>query len=224
MLREQELAAPRRSTQVMASAEDVLVPLIRRLQDGDVKALEPLIRQTERLGMGLAMARLGHRQTAEDVLQDAFLTVFQEIGRLREPAAFRTWFCRIVENRCRRLRRRPLPDPLEDDGLAVSGGNTDLLRRLDLQRAMRLLPEEDRSLLFLREVQSMSYDELAVTLGVPLGTVKSRLAEARRRLLAAWNGPQGAAGTSGGKRRGRPSKMPFASLFQVAMWEVCHVV
>jgi RNA polymerase sigma-70 factor (ECF subfamily) len=203
---------------------------VLRLQDGDMQALDLLIRQTEELGKGLAWARLRNQQAAEDVLQDAYVIVYREIRRLRDPSAFKGWFCRIVINLCRQVQRRPLAaslDQAREDGLepAVSGEGTDVLRRLDVRRALEMLPEADRTLLVLREVNSLSYQEIATTLGVPVGTVKSRLSEARRRLLAAWTGPTSPQTPDKVKRRGRPSKLPFASHFVALLWgkETLHV-
>lgn len=167
--------------------------LVLRLQDGDDSALEPLIQQTEDMAFRLAFSLTQDRHAAEDILQDVYWTVYKDIKSLRAVAAFRTWFVRIVTNRCKRVLRRQRPDSLQqlaEQGIdpAVPGHETKLAAHMQVHEALDEMSQLDRSVLVLREVLQFSYQEIADSLNVPLGTVKSRISEARRRLLQRWKG------------------------------------
>src|SRR5262249_38513290 len=102
---------------------------------------------------------------------------------------------RIVVNRCRRLLRQQRPDSL-DEVMQGGGGpfTADMADRvqdrLEVARAMQSLVDQDRAVLTLREVWDLSYQGMADTLDIPLGTVRSRLSKARLRLMAALQGPE----------------------------------
>ncbi len=170
-----------------------LADLVERLQRGDQSALEELIRATEGLGFQLAWSLLGDRHKCEDVLQDAYLAVHSSIAQLRDVTLFKSWFCKIVVNRCRRvLRERPTEslDRLLEGGWTPSTAEMAerVQDRLEVGEALAGLPVSDREILNLREVLEMSYQEIADTLEIPLGTVRSRLSAARLRLMAAFRG------------------------------------
>lgn len=138
----------------------------------------------------LAYSLLGDRHQSEDVVQDVYLTVFQSIRQLRDLDAFRTWFGRIISNRCKRLLRGRRPIPLAEVVEAGKDPSTDGLeekagRRLELRKALERVTDTDRTILTLREVMQFSYEEMAEVLDISVGTVKSRLANARRRLAEA---------------------------------------
>lgn len=187
----QEVAACEPGSPVEAG--DALGGLVVRLQRGDDSALAPLIRATQGLAFRLARSMLRDDDQCQDVLQDAYIAVYRGIQGLRDVSAFRGWFARIVLNRCKRhMRRRParsLDVMLErEQGPAVSGGESAIETREDLKRALAALSDQDRSVLMLREVVQMAYDEIATHLGIPIGTVRSRLAQARRRLCLSFHG------------------------------------
>ena len=178
------LSSARAKTPLAATS---LEHLIGRLQSGDDSALEAFIEATHPMAYRLAFSILGERERCQDVLQEVYLTVYQKIGQLREPSALRGWFSQILVNRCRQeLRGRKLeafeelPETLGTDGMAES---IDL--KVDVQEAMRSLPSCDQAVLTMREVCQLSYQEIAENLKVPLGTVRSRLFNARQRLLVA---------------------------------------
>lgn len=190
----QTLAAPRVPL-VGASPSDrehppkpMLYTLVERLQKKDESALDPFITHTRPLAYRVAHSMLGDPHRCEDVLQDVYLTVYQKIGQLREAQAFRGWFCSIVINRCRKvLRERPaasLDELLEAGGGPATAEMAERVQdRLQVQDAMARLNDQDRVILTLREVFDMAYQEIADSLEIPLGTVRSRLAKARLRLL-----------------------------------------
>lgn len=165
-----------------------LESLLERLQRGDTAALEAFIGQTQGMAYRLAYSILADRDRCQDVMQEVYLTVYQKIGQLREPAAFKGWFSRILINRCRQeLRGRKLEslDELPESSSPSQDGMADRVHdRMAVQEAMAQLAPHDRAMLTMREVLELSYQEIAESLEIPLGTVRSRLFHARQRLLA----------------------------------------
>jgi RNA polymerase sigma-70 factor (ECF subfamily) len=143
----------------------------------------------------LARYLLRNEHDAQDVVQDAALRAFRYFDRYRDGDP-RAWFLAIVRNCCFTWRQRHRSDRLTisfDDDLApaLEGSSaTDALAiarsdRAALERAVGNLPLEFREVIVLREVQGMSYSQIAAVVGVPIGTVMSRLARARARLATA---------------------------------------
>lgn len=172
---------------------EALAALVRRMQDGDEATLEAFIEETQDAAWRLAVSILGDRAQAEDCLQDVYFTVHRQIHQLRDPRAAHTWLLRIVTHRCRRLQRQRPAQSLE--ALAEAGVEpatpdpTDAAgARLGLEAALASLPPTDREIITLRETLTLSYEEIATSLKVPLGTVRSRLAKARQRLVNALMG------------------------------------
>ncbi|MDQ6633243.1 MAG: sigma-70 family RNA polymerase sigma factor [Gemmatimonadota bacterium] len=143
----------------------------------------------------LARYLLRNEHDAQDVVQDAALRAFRYFDRYRDGDP-RAWFLAIVRNCCFTWRRRHRSDRLTisfDDEVApaLEGSTaTDALAiaqsdRAALERAVGSLPIEFREVVVLREVQGMSYSQIAAVIGVPIGTVMSRLSRARMRLAAA---------------------------------------
>ncbi len=161
-----------------------LQSVITRLQQGQDEALREFIELTRETGYRLAYSYLRDRHRAEDALQDAYLVVYRKIGSLRNPEAVHTWFCRIVSNRCKRiLEKRKTHEELSEENAPLDSTLEDRVsERLSLRRVFQNLRAIDRSILNLREVIGFSYDEIAATLNIPLGTVRSRLSKARKRL------------------------------------------
>jgi RNA polymerase sigma factor (sigma-70 family) len=133
---------------------------------------------------------------AEDVVQEAFLRAFRSFDGLRE-ADPRAWLMAIVRNAAYdflRRHRRPQHVPLQDDeqGLATTEPSPEAtaIARSSTRRLVALiaaLPPQFREVIVLREQETLSYHEIAEVVGVPIGTVMSRLARARRLLADAWN-------------------------------------
>ncbi len=166
--------------------------LVLRLQDGDDSAFAELVEKTQTRALRLSFSVSQDAHLSQDAVQDSYVTVLKSIRQLRDPAAFGSWFSRIVVNRCRRLLRGRKPDSLEQAVEKGQGPSTDGLeektgRRLALRKAMLQLTDTDRTILSLREVAGYTYEEIAGILGIQMGTVKSRLANARRRLLQAYD-------------------------------------
>ena len=165
--------------------------LLARHVEGDVDSFGELFRRHRDRLWAVALRTLSDPEDAADALQDAMLSAYRAAGSFRGDSAVTTWLHRVVVNACLdRMRRRgsrptvPLPEveteyarPAATDEIA----NTDL--RLALQSALATLPEEQRTALVLVDVEGYSVDETAQALGVAPGTVKSRCARARAKLL-----------------------------------------
>lgn len=174
--------------------------LVAAARAGDREAFGRLVEWHEGVVLRTAMAALGRREDAEDVAQEAFVIAWQKLGSFRGDATFRTWILTIVWRRAldrRRLRARWWtrtssldPDEVgrEVARMAVesdperSALDRELARRLAAEIA-RLSPKLKDALL-LSASGGHSYDEIARVLGIPVGTVKWRVAEARRRVAA----------------------------------------
>ena len=173
----------------VAAAEDAA--LLQAHADGDPDAFGELVRRHQGRLWAVALRTLGDREEAADALQDALVSAFRA-GRggaaFRGDSAVTTWLHRIVVNACLdRVRRRaarpadPLPEhedlPAPRDAIAAS------LTGLAVDAALRTLPLEQRAALVLVDMYGWSVEEAAQVLECPTGTVKSRCARGRARLL-----------------------------------------
>lgn len=175
-----------------ADKGDEVRRLVLRLQDGDLAAFEPLVARTQRSAYRLGYSVAQDHHLCQDAVQDAYISVLQNIRQLRDPSTFTTWFTRIVVNRCKKLLKQKRPQSLDEVVEQGQGPSTDGLeekagRRLQLKKAILRLTDTDRTILALREVQGYTYEEIAEMLDIPMGTVKSRVANARRRLIQAYD-------------------------------------
>lgn len=169
------------------AAEDV--DLIARYLAGDQSAFEELMRAHEDRVFGICLRMLRDREAALDVTQETFLTVFRKADRYKAQAAFSTWLYRVTMNTCydylRRTKRRQavaLPEGLDPPD-PRSGDEFDSIEvRPDIEAALHAIPEEFRSAVVLVDLQGLAIDQTAEILGVPSGTVKSRVYRGRRHL------------------------------------------
>ncbi len=142
-------------------------------------------------------ARLAGREDREDLAQDAFLRAFHRLGELRDPEQFRPWLLRIAHHAALdhldRRRRRPTVQPSDDEDPEGAPAHERTPARLVEERERRtrlagklaLLRPEHRLVLVLRDLEGLSYDEVAAVTGMPLGSVKGRLHRARAELIQA---------------------------------------
>jgi RNA polymerase sigma-70 factor (ECF subfamily) len=174
--------------------------LIQRCRVRDEEACAELVNEHQRMVYQLALNLLGDHNEALDLSQEVFLRVFRTIHAFRGQSALRTWIYRIVVNQARnrqrwwRRRHRSqqvsLDEHIRDHGELperTNGGSPD--RVLDqkelaerVRQALDSLPFDQRTALVLREIDGLSYDEIGFSLGIAVGTVKSRLARAREAL------------------------------------------
>jgi RNA polymerase sigma-70 factor (ECF subfamily) len=164
--------------------------LLRRARSGDRRAFHALVDRFARPMYGLAYSLLNNAADAEDVVQETFVGAYKALSKFEERASVKTWLGRILVNQVAMFRRdrRGNDDRTTDwrvlDGVeAVKPGvGAGVDTRLDLQAILRTLGDEHRQVLVLRELQQLSYEEIADVLGVPRGTVESRLHRARAEL------------------------------------------
>jgi RNA polymerase sigma-70 factor (ECF subfamily) len=165
--------------------------LVERSVAGDRFAFALLVRRHERRVYNLAFRVLGREEDARDATQDAFLTALRRLSTFRGDAAFSTWMHRVTVNACydilRKRKRDPqheLPEDLDAGPRHADHAETTAIS-VDVRRALLLVPFDFRAPLVMHDVQDMPYDEIAEVLGVPVGTVKSRIHRGRVALAAA---------------------------------------
>ena len=164
--------------------------LIARAQKGDRDAFGELVRQHHAGVVNVVYRMCGDVELAEDAAQDAFIQAWLHLPSFRPGTSLRNWIYRIAVNAALDVLRREPKTPLVDlETLSMpdssAGPETVLLekeRAFAVQRAILSLTEANRSVLTLREYGGLSYQEIAATLNIPLGTVMSRLNYARDRL------------------------------------------
>src|SRR5438270_5668418 len=173
--------------------------LVQRCASRDEVACAELVAEHQRMVIQLALNLLGDHDEALDLSQEVFLRVFRTIHRFRGQSSLQTWIYRIAVNQARNRhrfwRRRHRADQVSLDqhiaahGDFLSGGESGPERVLaqkelarTLQTALDRLPFDQRTAIVLREIDGLSYEEIAYSLGVAVGTVKSRLTRARQAL------------------------------------------
>lgn len=174
--------------------------LVARLRDGDRLAYEELIAEYQPMVYGLAYRLLGDPEEARDIAQETFLKAWRHIGTFRGECSIKTWLYRMtvnqVSNQRRWWRRRRRQDTVSLDEPAVVTGTTlsDRIASSELSpeqgalggerhrlllKALDSLKPDYRVAVILRDIEDLNYDEIAVALDLPLGTVKSRIARGR---------------------------------------------
>ena len=163
-----------------------------RCQNGDKGAMEALMRHYQQWVYIIAYGMLGNPEDASDMAQDVFLWLWENIGQFQFRSRFSTWLYRIVTNRCinvkdQKKRRKTEPTEIDDSQPWVpvdtaTPEQSVLLaeQREILQKALAELRDDYRKILILREMQNLSYEELAEVIGCSVGRVKSKLHEARK--------------------------------------------
>jgi RNA polymerase sigma-70 factor (ECF subfamily) len=180
--------------------------LIAKAQAGDMAAFRALVERHQRRAFAVAFALVRDENDARELVQDAFLRVFKSLHSFEGTSSFFTWLYRIITNLSIDLMRKPGRQTVELDEARLDGddaGEVDasLLGRLDgadpagvvrrreiaasLQAALDALPSYHRAVIVLREIEGMSYEEMAQAMGVSKGTIMSRLFHARQKLQRA---------------------------------------
>jgi RNA polymerase sigma factor (sigma-70 family) len=166
--------------------------LIRRAQAGDVDAFTALVAGRIEPMQRTAMAILGREADAKDAVAQALESVWRDLPRLRDAAAFDAWSTRILVHACRKLLRRraatsirelTLADSTDTDPRTPASPSAEtVLARIALERAFERLGPDERTILVLHHLDGHGLAAIASILGVPIGTAKSRLFAARRAL------------------------------------------
>ncbi|MNX90474.1 ECF RNA polymerase sigma factor SigW [compost metagenome] len=177
--------------------------LIKAYQQGDKRAAEAIFRRYHPMVHALATRMLGNAAEVDDAVQEAFIRAFRGLKTFRGDSSLKTWIYRVATNVCltqadKIKRTQPydsLDDPLGEEGGETRGSQIPSdVRPPDeallgeelgdkIQAALDKLSPEFRAVLVLRDVEGLSYEEVAATTGANLGTVKSRLARARTQAM-----------------------------------------
>ncbi len=178
------------------ASETTDAQLVRRVQKGDKGAFDLLVLKYQHKIVNLVMRYVRDPDQAMDIAQEAFLKAYRALPRFRGDSAFYTWLYRIAVNTAKNhlaaQRRRPMDVELdlqdsEQYDLHAKLKETDTPEgvtlsdelNLTVQRAIEALPEDLRTAIVLREIEGMSYEEIAQTMDCPVGTVRSRIFRAR---------------------------------------------
>ena len=168
--------------------------LIKRCQSGDQQAMEQIVRQYQNQVYNIAYGMLRNSEDAQDIMQEVFLRVWDKIRQFQFKSRFSTWLYRIVKNlsineKNRQRRRQTSPMEMDDSQAWVPIDTMTpekealLVEKQELMKvALAQLKKDYRTILVLREMETLSYEELSKVLGCSLGRVKSRLHEARMEL------------------------------------------
>jgi RNA polymerase sigma-70 factor (ECF subfamily) len=180
--------------------------LIAKAQAGDMVAFRQLVERHQRRAFAIALALVRDENDARELVQDAFLRVYKNLGGFQGGSSFFTWLYRIITNLSIDLIRKPgrQTSDLEEARLEVDdGADLDLpfLSRLDgadpadvvrrreiatrIQTALEALPSYHRAVIEMREIDGLSYEEMAQAMNVSKGTIMSRLFHARQKLQRA---------------------------------------
>ena len=181
----------------MTKEEDL--GLIERAKKGDESAFRMLLRKYERSVFTICLRMVRNREEAEDLAQEAFVKVFSMLERYNSTYAFSSWLFKITSNLCidslrkRRIKGVPIDEPEQSD-------NGEYVRQYEsaeddpemttikkeragyLMQAIDNLPPHYKLMVILRHQEGLSYEEIAASVGVPLGTVKARIHRARQML------------------------------------------
>jgi len=185
---------------VNPAVHDLDLELVERHRFGDAQAFDEIYHRFDQMVYNLAFRLSGDAELAADLTQEIFLRVFRHIGQFRGLSSLKTWIFRIAVNHCRSClgRKHLLTQPFVDEpgeggvlGLNLpdpSRGPEDLAVAADESRRVAVglakVPPKFREAVVLRDLEGLSYEEIAEVLGVRIGTVRSRIARGREQLRA----------------------------------------
>ncbi len=173
--------------------------LIKRSIKGDVDAFEELIKDYKKMAYNIALRVLRNKEDAEDISQEALVKVFRNIDSFNMQSTFKVWLYRIVMNTCLDFKRKKkivtysIDKPLESDESEIlqdipdNSNNPDVIIQNKLESQMlyeciEMLDDDFRTVIVLRDLQNLSYKDIASILSCNEGTIKSRLNRARKKL------------------------------------------
>jgi RNA polymerase sigma-70 factor (ECF subfamily) len=193
----------------MNTSPKIQKEVIENCKAGDEKAFAEIVLHRQKKVFNIAYRMLGNSEEAKDLAQEVFISVYESIKDLKEEIKFDAWLTQITLNHCRNrwkyLKRRQffnsesLDDPIETEDGSVPraiydpSDNPEVLLEKKMvqqliQRGLLKLKEDQRELLVLRDLQGYSYEEIGETLGLPEGTIKSKLHRARMDLKEVLEG------------------------------------
>lgn len=173
--------------------------LIKRSQKGDINSFEELIKEYKKIAYNIALKMLKNKEDAEDVSQEALIKVYKSINRFNMDSSFKTWLYRIVVNTCLDHVRKNKENPISIDQPIRSGHDefymdvednrptpqevleTKLTQKMVMD-AVNELEDDFKSIIILRDINDLSYEEISEVLECNIGTVKSRISRGRQKL------------------------------------------
>jgi len=172
--------------------------LIVMIRQGNKKAMRILVEKYKKKAYFLALGRVGNSDEAYDISQEAFIRVFKSAKTFDSSQKFFPWFFSIINNLCYNVLQRrekhdsKMVDIDELNFLLIDNSNpeTSMIKKeeaRELRKAIKMLDIGDRKIILLKHFQDLSYDEIAVILEIPKGTVMSRLYYARKKLAKMLN-------------------------------------
>jgi RNA polymerase sigma-70 factor (ECF subfamily) len=164
--------------------------LVVRAQSGDAKAADAFLRLHYDNVRAVCHRIVINPADADDATQQALISIVRALPNFDGRSKVSTWMYRIATNAAidevRRIRRRDIPTSHESIGdVEVGGGHSAVDAQIDVRRALETMPEEFRVAVVLRHVADLEYEDIAEVLGIPVGTVKSRITRGRTQLAAA---------------------------------------
>jgi RNA polymerase sigma-70 factor (ECF subfamily) len=173
--------------------------LLKKIKEGDIKSFELLIAEYQVYAYNIAYRMLGSEEDAKDITQEALIKVYKSIGKFKETSSFSTWLYRIVMNTCKdELKKRKEVMVSLDKEVETGDGTVSMEigdERLNpskivernevshvVQEAINALPDANRMVIVLRDIQGLSYEEISQVVKEPIGTVKSRINRGRTML------------------------------------------
>jgi len=155
---------------------------IDKCRNGEHEAFRYLVERYQRQAVSHATGILGNREDALDAAQEAFIDAFRGMNSFDEARSFYPWFYVLLRNRCYKMAARRRETESVDETVIVAWNSSAREEILALEEALLSLDRQDREIVTLKYFDGLSYDELAERLGIPKGTVMSRLFHARRKL------------------------------------------
>lgn len=181
------------------------IQLVARARAGDERAFRALLEKYERAVFSICLRMVRNRDEATDLAQESFIKVFASLDRYNPDYAFSSWLFKITSNLCidnlrkRRITTFAMDEPVESDKgeftrqyVSPDPAPDETLSRNEkmqkLEKGIAALPEHYRIMLVLRHQEDLSYEEIAESLAIPLGTVKARIHRAREMLKTILEG------------------------------------
>ena len=176
------------------------ISLIERFKRGDQSSFEYIVQTYQDRIYNLCRYLLGHPQDAEDAAQDVFVKAYRKLKDFRPESSLYTWLYRIGVNTCLDHKKKSRPEPLKDESLAEDLPSAEPSPERSYQSqeigrainsALEQLSKNSRAVIVLKEIEGLSYEEIAEVLHISIGTVKSRISRTReelRRLLRKKSG------------------------------------
>lgn len=173
--------------------------LLKKIKNGDIASFELLISEYQVYAYNIAYRMLGNEEDAKDVTQEALIKVYKSIHKFKENSSFSTWLYRIVMNTCKdELKKRKEATVSLDKEIETNDGTVSreigddrlnpsrIVERKEVshvvQEAINTLSDANRTVIVLRDIQGLSYEEISKVIKEPIGTVKSRINRGRGQL------------------------------------------